>query len=46
VLVHAVEPVREPARTRLEKGDPETRMALQHAAHDEPDARGHLLERM
>ena len=38
MVVHALEPVGQPAAAALEEDDAQPRMALEHAAHDEPEA--------
>ena len=46
VSIHAVEPVGEPGRARLEEGDAQGGVPLEDAGQDEPGARRHLLEGM
>src|SRR5215813_12628227 len=44
MVVHPLEPVRDPAPTRLEEEEPEAGEALAHAAHDEAAEGQHLVE--
>src|SRR5258708_15361544 len=46
MLVHALEPIVEPAQPRFEKRHAQSWMPLEHTARDDVEAGGHLLERM